>query len=160
MVNPLTPRWLTSVTRMWTASSSSVRPRESTLENMSWCCRLKTWRTEPALKSGSLVRCISVASPRERVSWTKLVTCVILPEKPGPPRNVKVTDIWGFNAALEWDVPKDDGNTEITGYTIQKADLKTKVRRRCCWNSTWVEQSCQHTAYFRWHKMVTQTVAA
>ncbi|XP_075890532.1 myosin-binding protein C, fast-type-like [Nelusetta ayraudi] len=46
-------------------------------------------------------------------------------EKPGPPRNVRVTDIWGFNAALEWDIPKDDGNTEITGYTIQKADLKT-----------------------------------
>lgn len=57
------------------------------------------------------------------------LTGVILPEKPGPPRNVKVTDIWGFNAALEWDIPKDDGNTEITGYTIQKADLKTKVRR-------------------------------
>ncbi|CAK6964216.1 myosin binding protein Cb [Scomber scombrus] len=47
-------------------------------------------------------------------------------ERPGPPRNVKVTDIWGFNAALEWEVPKDDGNCEIIGYTIQKADLKTK----------------------------------
>lgn len=41
--------------------------------------------------------------------------------------NVKVTDIWGFNAALEWEPPKDDGNSEITGYTIQKADMKTKV---------------------------------
>ncbi|KAK7919697.1 hypothetical protein WMY93_010981 [Mugilogobius chulae] len=47
-------------------------------------------------------------------------------EKPGPPRNVKVTDVWGFNAALEWEAPKDDGNCEITGYTIQKADQKTK----------------------------------
>uniref|UniRef100_A0A6Q2X6Q7 Myosin binding protein C, fast type b n=1 Tax=Esox lucius TaxID=8010 RepID=A0A6Q2X6Q7_ESOLU len=45
---------------------------------------------------------------------------------PGPPVDVKVTDIWGFNAALEWKPPKDDGNTEITGYTIQKADKKTK----------------------------------
>ena len=41
---------------------------------------------------------------------------------------MKVTDVWGFNAALEWEPPKDDGNTEITGYTIQKADMKTKVR--------------------------------
>lgn len=41
---------------------------------------------------------------------------------------MRVTDIWGFNAALEWDPPKDDGNSEITGYTIQKADMKTKVR--------------------------------
>ncbi|TMS22403.1 Myosin-binding protein C, fast-type [Larimichthys crocea] len=47
-------------------------------------------------------------------------------EKPGPPVNVKVTDVWGFNAALEWQPPTDDGNCEITGYTIQKADMKTK----------------------------------
>ncbi|XP_028423051.1 myosin-binding protein C, fast-type isoform X2 [Perca flavescens] len=47
-------------------------------------------------------------------------------DKPGPPLNVKVTEVWGFNAALEWAPPKDDGNCEITGYTIQKADLKTK----------------------------------
>lgn len=48
-------------------------------------------------------------------------------EKPGPPVNVRVTDVWGFNAALEWEPPKDDGNCEVTGYTIQKADMKTKV---------------------------------
>jgi len=41
---------------------------------------------------------------------------------------MKVTDVWGFNAALEWEAPKDDGNCEIIGYTIQKADMKTKVR--------------------------------
>ncbi|XP_034563121.1 myosin binding protein Cb isoform X2 [Notolabrus celidotus] len=47
-------------------------------------------------------------------------------DKPGPPLNVKVTDVWGFNAALEWQPPKDDGNCEISGYTVQKADMKTK----------------------------------
>ncbi|KAM6967123.1 myosin binding protein Ca [Tautogolabrus adspersus] len=47
-------------------------------------------------------------------------------DKPGPPIAVHVTDIWGFNAALEWKLPKDDGNCEIIGYTIQKADMKTK----------------------------------
>ncbi|KAI5097051.1 myosin-binding protein C, fast-type [Silurus meridionalis] len=47
-------------------------------------------------------------------------------EKPGFPVAVTVTDVWGFNAALEWKPPKDNGNTEITGYTIQKADMKTK----------------------------------
>ncbi|KAG9342844.1 hypothetical protein JZ751_015051 [Albula glossodonta] len=46
-------------------------------------------------------------------------------EKPGPPVAVHVTDVWGFNAALEWKPPKDNGNAEITGYTIQKADKKT-----------------------------------
>ncbi|XP_030610505.1 myosin binding protein Cb isoform X2 [Archocentrus centrarchus] len=47
-------------------------------------------------------------------------------DKPGPPLNVRVTDVWGFNAALEWEPPKDDGNCDISGYTIQKADMKTK----------------------------------
>ncbi|XP_036436741.1 myosin binding protein Cb isoform X2 [Colossoma macropomum] len=47
-------------------------------------------------------------------------------DKPGPPLGVKVTDVWGFNAALEWSPPRDDGNCEISGYTIQKADMKTK----------------------------------
>ncbi|XP_043915402.1 myosin-binding protein C, fast-type [Protopterus annectens] len=46
-------------------------------------------------------------------------------EKPGPPQIVKITDVWGFNASIEWTPPKDDGNSEITGYTIQKADKKT-----------------------------------
>ncbi|KAM7387435.1 hypothetical protein PAMA_009856 [Pampus argenteus] len=47
-------------------------------------------------------------------------------EKPGPPISVLVTDVWGFNAAVEWKPPKDNGNCVIIGYTIQKADLKTK----------------------------------
>ncbi|XP_064423229.1 myosin-binding protein C, cardiac-type [Latimeria chalumnae] len=46
-------------------------------------------------------------------------------DKPGPPMSIKITDAWGFNVALEWTPPKDDGNAEITGYTIQKADKKT-----------------------------------
>uniref|UniRef100_A0A3Q2YA49 Myosin binding protein Cb n=1 Tax=Hippocampus comes TaxID=109280 RepID=A0A3Q2YA49_HIPCM len=46
--------------------------------------------------------------------------------KPAPPLNVRVTDVWGFNAALEWAPPTDDGNCEVSGYTIQKADMKTK----------------------------------
>lgn len=49
-------------------------------------------------------------------------------ELPGPPASIKIVDVWGFNVALEWTVPKDNGNTEITGYTVQKADKKTGVR--------------------------------
>ncbi|CAN9505062.1 unnamed protein product [Ophioblennius macclurei] len=47
-------------------------------------------------------------------------------DRPGPPTDVHVTDVWGFNAAVEWKPPKDDGNCEIIGYTVQKADKKTK----------------------------------
>ncbi|NWI52494.1 MYPC3 protein, partial [Calyptomena viridis] len=46
-------------------------------------------------------------------------------DKPGPPQNIKLVDVWGFNAALEWTPPQDDGNAQILGYTVQKADKKT-----------------------------------
>lgn len=46
-------------------------------------------------------------------------------ERPGPPKSIKLVDVWGFNAALEWTLPVDDGNAEITGYTVQKSDKKT-----------------------------------
>lgn len=36
--------------------------------------------------------------------------------------------MFGFNAALEWTPPQDDGNAQILGYTVQKADKKTMVR--------------------------------
>lgn len=37
-------------------------------------------------------------------------------------------DVWGCNVALEWTPPQDTGNTELLGYTVQKADKKTQVR--------------------------------
>lgn len=55
-------------------------------------------------------------------------SAVLSPDKPGPPVNVKVVEVWGLNVALVWQPPSDSGNSEITGYTIQKADKKTMVR--------------------------------
>ncbi|XP_053313637.1 myosin-binding protein H [Spea bombifrons] len=46
-------------------------------------------------------------------------------ECPSPPKSIKLLDVWGFNAALEWTPPLDDGNAEIKGYTVQKSDKKT-----------------------------------
>ncbi|XP_051885676.1 myosin-binding protein C, cardiac-type [Pristis pectinata] len=46
-------------------------------------------------------------------------------DKPGPPENVKVGEVWGLNVALSWQPPKDSGNCDITGYTVQKADRRT-----------------------------------
>ncbi|XP_058485158.1 myosin-binding protein C, cardiac-type [Solea solea] len=60
----------------------------------------------------------------ENVEDTACVNLQIV-DLPGPPLNLKIMDIWGFNVALEWKPPKDDGNCEITGYTVQKADKKT-----------------------------------
>uniref|UniRef100_A0A8C3IED0 Myosin-binding protein C, cardiac-type n=1 Tax=Chrysemys picta bellii TaxID=8478 RepID=A0A8C3IED0_CHRPI len=55
----------------------------------------------------------------------KVAITMQIMDKPGPPQNVKIIDVWGFNVALEWKPPQDDGNAQISGYTIQKADKKT-----------------------------------
>ncbi|XP_067913719.1 myosin binding protein Ha [Heterodontus francisci] len=55
----------------------------------------------------------------------EVVIDIQIVEKPGPPRNLKMLDVWGINVSLEWEPPKDNGNAEISGYTIQKADKKT-----------------------------------
>uniref|UniRef100_A0A8C0HFL1 Myosin binding protein H n=1 Tax=Chelonoidis abingdonii TaxID=106734 RepID=A0A8C0HFL1_CHEAB len=56
-------------------------------------------------------------------------------EQPGPPENLKLVDVWGFNVALEWSPPKDNGNTALKGYTVQKSDRKSgqwfTVLERC-----------------------------
>uniref|UniRef100_A0A8C3EU83 Myosin-binding protein C, cardiac-type n=1 Tax=Corvus moneduloides TaxID=1196302 RepID=A0A8C3EU83_CORMO len=55
----------------------------------------------------------------------KVAIIIQIIDKPGPPQNIKLVDVWGFNAALEWTPPQDDGNAQILGYTVQKADKKT-----------------------------------
>ncbi|XP_057364087.1 myosin-binding protein H isoform X3 [Manis pentadactyla] len=50
---------------------------------------------------------------------------ILVIEKPGAPSSLRLLDVWGCNAALEWTPPQDTGNTELLGYTVQKADKKT-----------------------------------
>ncbi|CAJ1049770.1 myosin-binding protein C%2C cardiac-type [Xyrichtys novacula] len=60
----------------------------------------------------------------ENVEDTASITLQIV-DLPGPPEELKIADVWGFNVALEWKPPKDNGNCDISGYCIQKADKKT-----------------------------------
>nr|XP_012607021.1 myosin-binding protein H-like isoform X1 [Microcebus murinus] len=50
---------------------------------------------------------------------------ILVIERPGPPQSIKLVDVWGFNATLEWTPPQDTGNTALLGYTVQKADTKS-----------------------------------
>ncbi|XP_068450139.1 myosin binding protein Hb [Clinocottus analis] len=77
-------------------------------------------RTADREDSGVYEMCVKVDDFEDKAS---LILQIV--ELPGPPASLKIVDTWGFNVALEWTAPKDNGNTEITGYTIQKADKKT-----------------------------------
>ncbi|XP_034799888.1 myosin-binding protein H [Pan paniscus] len=55
----------------------------------------------------------------------KAVIDILVIEKPGPPSSIRLLDVWGCNAALQWTPPQDTGNTELLGYMVQKADKKT-----------------------------------
>ncbi|KAM9107077.1 LOW QUALITY PROTEIN: myosin-binding protein H-like [Megaptera novaeangliae] len=44
-------------------------------------------------------------------------------ERPGSPQSIKLVDVWGSSATLEW-TPPQDGNA-LLGYTVQKADTKS-----------------------------------
>lgn len=41
------------------------------------------------------------------------------------PSSIRLLDVWNCNATLQWTPPQDTGNTELLGYTVQKADRKT-----------------------------------
>nr|XP_032834097.1 myosin-binding protein C, slow-type-like isoform X2 [Petromyzon marinus] len=60
----------------------------------------------------------------EDIVETANITVQIV-EKPGPPVSVRIVEVWECSAAIEWVAPRDSGNCEITGYTVQKADKKT-----------------------------------
>lgn len=77
-------------------------------------------RTSERDDSGVYEMCVKVEDFDDKAS---LILQIV--ELPGPPATVKIVDTWGFNVALEWTPPKDTGNTDITGYTVQKADKKT-----------------------------------
>ncbi|XP_054420994.1 myosin-binding protein H-like [Pteronotus mesoamericanus] len=50
---------------------------------------------------------------------------ILVIERPGPPQSIKLVDVWGSNATLEWTPPRDTGNAALLGYTVQKADTKS-----------------------------------
>ena len=49
---------------------------------------------------------------------------IFLSDKPSPPRNVRVTEYHKDHMVVCWDVPENDGGSNLTGYTVEKRDMK------------------------------------
>ncbi|XP_032837334.1 myosin-binding protein C, cardiac-type-like isoform X4 [Petromyzon marinus] len=46
-------------------------------------------------------------------------------DRPGPPVRVEVLEVSGCSVSLRWDKPRDTGNSDITGYSVDKQDTKS-----------------------------------
>ena len=50
---------------------------------------------------------------------------VAIVEPPSKPRALKIIETIGTSVQLAWEAPKDDGNTEIFAYTVEKRDKRS-----------------------------------
>lgn len=44
-------------------------------------------------------------------------------DKPGPPRNLKISDVRSDSCYLTWMEPEDDGGSVITNYVVERKDV-------------------------------------
>uniref|UniRef100_A0A8C1ZSL4 Myosin-binding protein C, cardiac-type n=1 Tax=Cyprinus carpio TaxID=7962 RepID=A0A8C1ZSL4_CYPCA len=103
----------------WTKNDEPLDPKQVSIRNSDTDTILFIRRSERK-DSGKYDVQVQIENVEDRASVN-----IQIVDLPGPPQNLKVIDVWGFNVALEWKPPKDNGNCDITGYTIQKADKKT-----------------------------------
>uniref|UniRef100_G1KB38 Myosin-binding protein C, cardiac-type n=1 Tax=Anolis carolinensis TaxID=28377 RepID=G1KB38_ANOCA len=104
---------------IWTKDGQPLDSKEVAIRNSNTDSILFIRKAERH-HSGTYEVEVQIENMSDKVSITMQIM-----DKPGPPQNVKIVDVWGFNAALEWKPPQDDGNAQITGYVVQKADKKT-----------------------------------
>lgn len=103
----------------WTKDGAPIDPKQVGIRNSDSDTILFIRKAERH-NSGQYTVALQIENMDDQASIT-----IQIVDKPGPPQSIKIVEVWGFNVALEWEPPKDDGNCEITGYTIQKADKKT-----------------------------------
>uniref|UniRef100_A0A673JW73 Myosin-binding protein C, cardiac-type n=1 Tax=Sinocyclocheilus rhinocerous TaxID=307959 RepID=A0A673JW73_9TELE len=103
----------------WTKNDEPLDPKQVSIRNSNTDTILFIRRSERK-DSGNYDVQVQIENVEDRASVN-----IQIVDLPGPPQNLKAIDVWGFNVALEWKPPKDNGNCDITGYTIQKADKKT-----------------------------------
>uniref|UniRef100_A0A3B1IVM8 Myosin-binding protein C, cardiac-type n=1 Tax=Astyanax mexicanus TaxID=7994 RepID=A0A3B1IVM8_ASTMX len=103
----------------WLKNGEPIDPKQVSVRNSDTDSILFIRRSERK-DSGVYELQVQIENVEDKANVT-----IQIVDLPGPPLNLKVADVWGFNVALEWKPPKDNGNCDIIGYTIQKADKKT-----------------------------------
>ena len=52
--------------------------------------------------------------------------CHYFADKPTPPRDVAVKDVFADSCLVTWNVPEDDGGAPISGYVVEAMDLESR----------------------------------
>ncbi|KAJ7995011.1 hypothetical protein DPEC_G00255470 [Dallia pectoralis] len=103
----------------WTKDGQPLNPKQVSIRNSDTDSILFI-RNSERKDSGKY----EVKLQMENLEDTASISIQIV-DLPGSPEKLKITDIWDFNVALEWKPPNDNGNCDIAGYMVQKADKKT-----------------------------------
>ena len=56
-----------------------------------------------------------------------MLTCACHTDKPSPPRNFRVTEVFKDFVVVAWDTPESDGGSPITEYLVEKRDAKRET---------------------------------
>lgn len=51
----------------------------------------------------------------------------LLSDRPSPPQNLRVVEVYKDYVIVAWDVPASDGGSEITAYIVEKRDAKREA---------------------------------
>ncbi|XP_072278066.1 myosin-binding protein H-like [Pyxicephalus adspersus] len=103
----------------WTKNGQPLDPKQASVRNGD-CDTILFIRNADRKDTGTYEVTVKIDDLEDKAKID-----IQIAERPGPPKSIKLVDVWGFNAALEWTPPEDNGNAEITGYTVQKSDKKT-----------------------------------
>ncbi|GAA49621.1 twitchin, partial [Clonorchis sinensis] len=76
------------------------------------------------------VRAVNAAGPGEPSQPTELVKVRPKRDKPKPPEDLEVTDLFADNCKLVWKPPEFDGGCPITDYVVEKCDALTGAWER------------------------------
>ena len=55
----------------------------------------------------------------------------MISDKPTPPLNLRVKEVYKDYIVVNWDTPKSDGGSDITGYTVEKCDARKSTYMAC-----------------------------
>ncbi|KAL4656696.1 titin-like [Arapaima gigas] len=121
----------------WKKNDADVPPRAD----------IKVTGVETKLEMRFCVRsdCGDYTLTVENPAGSKTATCTVLVlDKPGPPQNLKISDVRSDSAYLSWKDPEDSGGVRITNFVVEKKDITSAQWVPVCSSSKKRSMTAKH----------------